>query len=328
MAVIGMDLGGTKLATALFTPDGRRIQREAEELQGRTGHAVGALLADRARLLLEAARAAGDPAEALGVAVPGIHRAASGTVWAPNIPGWEDYPLVRELEDALDGLPIRVDSDRACAVLGESWSGAARGQEDVVFLVVGTGIGAGILSGGRIVRGADDAAGAIGWLALDRPWRAGYEAVGCFEFHASGPGIAGVAGGRLAADPGYRGPLDRARPGDSPSLTARDVFAAYEAGDPIASAVLDEAVAYWGMAVANLVSLLNPDMIVFGGGVFGPATRFLDRIREEAARWAQPVAMARVRLVPSDLGGDAVLHGAGRLAFGAVDAFLPPPVDS
>jgi len=101
---------------------------------------------------------------------------------------------------------------------------------------------------------------------------------------------------------------------DPHTLTARHVFAAHEAGDPIAVRVLDDAVAWWGMAVANLVSVFNPDRIIFGGGVFGPAAGLLDRIRAEAVRWAQPLSMQQVELSASALGEDAVLYGAGRLA--------------
>lgn len=310
MAVLGIDLGGTKIAAGVFSGDGKLLRRETVELAGREGGAVGELIAATARRVVAASGVDTAP-RAVGVAVPGIYRATSGTVWAPNIPGWDDYPLVAELEAGLPDVAVRVDSDRACAVLGEQWAGAARECRDAIFLVVGTGIGAGILAGGRIVRGADDAAGAIGWLALDRSHRPGYEAVGCFEYHASGTGIAGVARDRFSGDARYDGPLRR---DDPASLTAEHVFAAYEEGDEIARTVLDDAVGYWGMAVANLVSLFNPEMIVFGGGVFGPATRFLDRIREEATRWAQPIAMAGVRLEATALGPDAVLYGAARRA--------------
>ncbi len=107
--VIGLDLGGTKIAAALF-------------------------------------QAHGEPAAGVGIAVPGIYRAATETVWAPNIPGWDDYPLVAEVRGAVpDGMTVRVDSDRACAILGEVWRGGAVGARNAVFLVVGTGIGAGIL---------------------------------------------------------------------------------------------------------------------------------------------------------------------------------------
>jgi glucokinase len=311
-SVIGLDLGGTKVAAALFDPSGRLADRRTAALEHRTGRAVGALLSELIHALLDSAARDGTSVAGIGIAVPGIYRDGTETVWAPNIPGWTDYPLVAEMRAGVpNGVTVQVDSDRACAILGETWRGGAAGVRNAVFLVVGTGIGAGILVDGRILRGAGDAAGAIGWLALDRPYLDGYEAVGCFEFHASGPGIAAKARRLLATSDAS----DRAlRRQDMASLTARDVFAAYDAQDPVAARVLDEAVGYWGMAVANLVSLFDPETIVFGGGVFGPATRFLERIRQEAQRWAQPVSIRRVTLQASQLGDDAVLYGAGRLA--------------
>jgi glucokinase len=98
-------------------------------------------------------------------------------------------------------------------------------------------------------------------------------------------------------------------------LSTARLFEAYDRGDAVARRVLEEAIQFWGMATANLVSLFNPEAIIFGGGVFGPATRFLDRVAAEAKRWAQPIAMTQVRVVPSALGGDAGLLGAARLAF-------------
>src|SRR5690606_7336356 len=117
-------------------------------------------------------------------------RNKSGTVWAPNIPGWEDYPLKAELEAVLNRIPVSIDSDRACYILGEYWKGAAQNCEDAIFLAVGTGIGAGILADGRILRGAGDIAGAIGWMALDHPYQEKYIPCGCFEYQASGDGVA------------------------------------------------------------------------------------------------------------------------------------------
>ena len=312
-AVIGLDLGGTKLAGACFTPAGEIRTRSTAALEGRAGAEVGALIVQQVRAL---AAQAGEVL-GVGVAVPGIYRAATGTVWAPNIPGWDDYPLVAELRAALPpDVAVRVDSDRACAILGEAWRGQARGCQDAIFLVVGTGIGAGIMSGGHVLRGVGDAAGAIGWLALSRPYRPEYPAVGCFEYHASGTGIAAVARRLLGETPGHQGAL---RAEFAASGDARAVFAAADAGDPLAQQVLADAIAYWGMAIANLVSLFNPERIILGGGVFGPGVRFLDRIRAEAARWAQPISIGQVRIEVSVLGGDAVLVGAGALV-------LPSPV--
>ena len=123
-----------------------------------------------------------------------------------------------------------------------------------------------------------------------------------------------VARDLLEATPDYDGELRRI---PSSELSTSAVFDAFDRRDPIARHVLDDAVQYWAMATANLVSVFNPETIVFGGGVFGPAVRFLDRIRDEARQWAQPIAMQQVRLVASTLGGDAGLYGAARLAMTA-----------
>ena len=305
MPVAGIDLGGTKLAVAAFSENGDILHRESIPLGGRGGNAVGALIATQVRLLMDS-----HGCTSAGVCVPGLYRQATGTVWAPNIPGWDDYPLREELIAAVgDPDRVTIDSDRAAYILGETWKGAARGSRDAIFLAVGTGIGAGILCGGRILRGHGDVAGAIGWLALDRPFAPRFVQHGCFEDQASGPGLVRVTRDLMASHPDYSGPLL-----ESGQLDGTDVFAAYRNGDPVAIKVIDNAVELWGMAAANLVSLFNPEMIVFGGGIFGPAVELLDRIRAEARRWGQPIAMEQVRFVASELGADAGLYGAGRLA--------------
>lgn len=309
MAAIAIDLGGTKLSGAVFSSEGKILQRESLTIAGREGQNVGKVIQE----MIAGLRAHQARPRSIGIAVPGISHAATGRVWAPNIPGWEDYPLRDEIRLSLPGRNIRVtiDSDRACAILGESWRGAARGCSNAIFLAVGTGIGAGILADGNVLRGSHDIAGAIGWLALSRPFRDPYAHWGCFEYHASGDGLARVARDLLAAEPTYQGPL---REIDPSALTAKILFELYPSGDPIAVETLRQAVAFWGMTVANLVSLFNPEKIIFGGGVFGPAVQFLSQISEEAKHWAQPISMKQVSLEASALGADAVLTGAGYLA--------------
>lgn len=306
MPYLGLDLGGTKLAAAVFADDGELLHREATPLAGRTGGDVGALIAQRTEEL-----ARRFSCRATGVCIPGLYRAARGTVWAPNIPGWDDYPLLDELRALFAGShAVAIDSDRAACILGETWRGAAQGACDAIFLAAGTGIGAGILAGGRVLRGTGDVAGAIGWLALDRPFHLRYVQHGCFEDQGSGPGLVRVAHDLMETESSYDGVLRQF----AEQLTAAEIFAAYEHNDPIADRVIENAIELWGMAAANLVSLFNPELIVFGGGVFGPAIKFLDRIRAEARRWAQPIAIEEVRFVGSALGSDAQLYGAGRLA--------------
>jgi glucokinase len=313
---IGVDLGGTKLATAVFSDDGTIVHRESVPLAGRSGNDVAALIVEQIRVLRERSptHATRIPHSSIGVAVPGIYRAASGSVWAPNIPGWDDYPLLDVLRARLDpGTDVAIDSDRAAYILGETWRGSARGARDAIFIAVGTGIGVGILAGGHVIQGHAGIAGAVGWLALQRPYRAEYVSCGCFEHHASGPGLVKVAHELIAEDPSYAGEL-RPKMATRDNITAADVFSAYEHGDPIARRVIDDAIELWGMAAANLVSVFDPEIVIFGGGVFGPAVRFLDRIRDVALRWGQPISVRRVTFAASSLGGDAGLYGAGRLA--------------
>jgi len=307
MPVAGIDLGGTKLAVAAFSDHGDLLYRESVPLAGRTGSNVGVLIAHQIKELVDK-----HGCDSAGVCVPGLYRASRGTVWAPNIPGWDDYPLLEELNAVAGINNVAIDSDRAACILGETWRGAARGSRDAIFLAVGTGIGAGIMSDGRIIRGTGDVAGAIGWMALGRPFAPRFVRHGCFEDQASGPGLVRVAVDLIADDPDYLGRLVKIT-----LLNANHIFDAHAQGDSIALKVIDNAIELWGMATANLVSLFNPEMIVFGGGVFGPAIQFLDRIKAEAKRWAQPIAIEQVRLVGSELGDDAGLYGAGYLALTA-----------
>jgi glucokinase len=296
----------------VISETGEILRRGHALIDGRAGREVAELVLQQCRALLVDDPGQRQGIDAVGVIVPGIYRAERGTVWAPNLAGWDDYPLRDELREALGGSTrVVVDSDRAAYILGETWCGAAAGARDAVFLAVGSGIGAGILVDGRVLRGHADIAGAIGWLALDRPFLSRYVSCGCFEYHASGPGLANVARDLLDADRDYDGELRRL---PAAQLSTARVFEAFDRGDPVAARVLDDAVQFWGMATANLVSVFNPEIIVFGGGVFGPAVRFLDRIRGEASRWAQPFSMRQVALVASSLGGDAGLLGAARLA--------------
>jgi glucokinase len=322
MAVIALDLGATKLAGAIVTRMGTIRRRSITLLDDRQGPEVGALICSQLRSLVGIARAGRIRVSGIGVCVPGISHVQNGTIWAPNIRGWEEYPLRREILSALKPVRIEVaiDSDRACSILGEAWLGAARRCNNAVFMAVGTGIGAGILVEGRVLRGAHDIAGAIGWMVLDRPFRPDYVACGCFEQHASGEGLAKAALERLEQQRRKLGTPRSEWPWPR-HPTARDVFRAHAAGDAVAREVVERAIESWGMAAANLISVFNPEKVVFGGGVFGPARRFLPRVRAEAAKWAQPVSFGQVRIMGSKLGGDAALLGAARLAL------LPPRQD-
>lgn len=304
MALLSLDLGGTKLATALFSESGEIKTKHTLALKGSSGKLVGEMITNEIKQFLDTG-----VIESIGVAVPGIYSPKTGTVWAPNIPGWDNYPLLEEIKSVSGDIPVTIESDRACYITGEIWRGNAQGCTDAIYMAVGTGIGAGIVSGNHLIRGVSDIAGAIGWMALDPEYQNKYDACGCFEYHASGEGIKKVYNERLK---------DAGEVTGRHNLTAHEIFEKYDLNDPIADMVIEEAIRYWGMAVANLVSLFNPQKIIIGGGVFGPASKLLDRIGQEAKKWAQPISMSQVEITASALGSDAGLYGAACLAQQAV----------
>jgi len=312
-AVLGLDLGATKLSGALFRPDGRMCGYSSVSLEKRTGNDVGLMIGNFVKELAGKAFIEKLELEAIGCCVPGIVYHDAGKVWAPNIPGWENFPLKETIRNAMENKEVIVilDNDRACSIMGEVWQGSAKGCRNAIFLAVGTGIGAGIISNGQIIRGQSDIAGAIGWLALNPPFKDKYIPVGCFEYHASGDGLAKVAIEYLNDNPEYTGILNNT---GTELLSARHVFNAFDQGDLLAEKVIRQAVTYWGMAVANLASLFNPEMIIFGGGVFGPALVLLGDIMEEARKWAQPISINQVSLVSSALGTNAGLYGSAFMA--------------
>jgi len=313
MPVIAFDLGGTKLAAALFSDDGEIIHSQTTALEKRKGSEVGKLILQQVNSILAKANDENITVQALGICVPGIAYAKNGKVWAPNIPGWDNYPLMEELQNGIPdkNVSITIDSDRSCYILGEVWKGNAQGCNDAIFISVGTGIGAGILINGEVLRGSGDIAGAIGWLGLSKPFEDKFISCGCFEYNASGEGIAKVAN-ELGEDNVYTQSILLMNNTDT--LTAHSVFDAFDKGDRLAVAVIQNAIEHWGMAVANLVSILNPEKIIFGGGVFGPALRFLNDIYTEARKWAQPISIQQVKIEGSALGTNAGLYGAGYLA--------------
>ena len=315
MIYIGIDLGGTKVSGALFNKNNSVLLRETMLLEGRGGDEVGELICKVCDEVLKKGGFSAEDEKCIGVCVPGISYSRTGSVWCPNIPGWENYPLKKVVQNYFPNSSITIESDRTAYILGEVSLGAAKGCDNAIFIAVGTGIGAGILIDGRVLHGASDIVGATGWMALKPPYRSEWDACGCFESHASGTGIALQASGRVKSliFSGCRegSTLLTVEPD---KITSKEVFEAYEKGDELAISVIGEAIEMWGMAAANFVSLFNPEMVIFGGGLFGPAVKFIDRIYEEAQKWAQPIAIKQCKFMATQLPNDAGLYGAGAIA--------------
>jgi glucokinase len=279
--VLAVDAGGTKTAVAIVDSDGTLA--DYRKLPARPS------VTELAALIGGAA----DGVSAVGVIVPGIYDSSGGHAWCPNLFGDRQVPIRAALREHITHCPVNIDSDRTGYVLGEAWLGAARGLRDVLFVAIGTGIGVGILSDGRVIRGAHGIAGAAGWWSLTPQWRDLYRRTGCWESEAAGPAVARLAG----------------------VSEAESAVAAARAGNAKARDVLHHAADFSGRGIANLISLLDPEMVVLGGGLMqGAGDLLLDSIRSITARWAQPVSAGRCRIEMTRLGENAGLLGAARLA--------------
>ena len=304
--IVAVDLGGTKLAAALVNRAGKMLTQKSVIVDGSSALAPVRQIVEVARELAGGKGVRGSIA-AVGVAVPGLVR-RNGRVWAPNLPGWKRMALARRLHQAL-GVPVVVESDRNAAVLGEAWRGAARGKSDAIVLMLGTGIGAGILSGGRLVRGAHELSGCAGWMVVADEYGLEAQRAGQLESLAAGPAIASAA--KKAVTRGISGLLEEI---PATMISALAVAEAARRGDPVSIEVYLEAGRLLGYGVANLVSLFDPEIVVIGGGLAKASDLFLDALRKAMKERAQPIAGKKVRVVVSRLGGEANLLGMAWVA--------------
>lgn len=278
---LGIDVGGTKIAAGLVN-----------ELGQVEGYSKVPTLQDSDQSALEQLQkviASFDLGriEGVGIGIPGIADQRKGTVWAPNIRGWDQLPLSSLLLERFPELAFAVESDRNTAVLAELLYGAGRGRRDVIALIIGTGIGAGIVSGRHLVRGQSEIGGAVGWIPVTFRQEMHH-----FEEVAAGPAIE-----RLGSDLGLVGDLATI------SRRARQ-------GDVTAKGLLEEVGVVIGQALSVLVSTFNPEVIVIEGGV----SHIWDLLKDPAGRamveWSQPLSVKEVEVVASQLGEVAGVLGA------------------
>jgi len=312
---VGVDVGETLVRIELFDLTLRSLRTVTHPLtaaDNRPSSVVRHIVTGLDAVLADAAIPA-DNVVGIGIGVPGVvERAGSVLVHAPSW-GWRAVPLMAMLDEQIT-LPIALDNGAKAMAQAELWFGAGRGVDDLAVLLIGTGIGAGVITQGALYRGATNGAGEWGHitLALDgRLCRCGSH--GCLEAYA---GAAGIMASLREASP--HSPL--IADNDDQEETIMALVAAAGRGDPIAVRVLEETTHYLGAGIANLINLFNPRRIVVGGWVgqhIGPS--ILPRLREVVARYALGQPLSAATVVPGQLGPDAVAMGAATLA---LDVFL------
>ncbi|WP_273699955.1 ROK family protein [Actinomadura graeca] len=307
--VLAVDIGGTKMAAALVEPGGRvaaydRVATPDGPAPDGTALDAEGLWRTLEALLGKLAADAGDPPLAgVGAGCGGPMTWPGAEVSPLNIPAWRGFPLRARLRDRYPGLPVRVHNDAICVAIGEHWRGAGRGRGNVLGMVVSTGVGGGLVLGGRLVDGASGNAGHIGHVVVDPdgpPCECGGR--GCLEAVARGPGL--VA---WAQEQGWR-------PG-SPDVTGIELAADARRGHPVAVAAMRRAGHAIGVAVASATHLCDLEVTAIGGGVSQAGALLFDPLEEAFRAHARMDFARRVRIVPAALGQTAGLIGAAALVF-------------
>ncbi|NLS77254.1 MAG: ROK family protein [Chloroflexi bacterium] len=314
-AYIGIDLGGTKISTALMDEHGAILARAGCETEAATGQdAVIARMVDTAK---QVARDGGKAdlrgIVAIGVGAPGPLDTKLGVLTAPpNLPGWLNVPLARIIEEQL-GVPAYLENDANAAALAEFHYGAGVGCANMIYVTVSTGIGGGIILNGQLYGGTDGAAGEVGHTMIlpDGPL-CGCGNRGHLEALASGTAIARAARELIAK--GVPTLMVELAQGDTSAVTALTVEIAAKRGDLEAQRIIDRAMEYLGIGMANLANIFNPDMIVLGGGVTKMGEMLFAPVRRAVDRFAFPIIAKTVQIVPAKLGKDVGVIGAATVA--------------
>lgn len=295
--VLGVDMGGTKMYGALSDLGGHILDEVNISRHGTSGEDSFNYLTTLIDKLLSSPKVGDRKVRGIGVGAPGVTLHKEGIVtWAYTL-HWDNFPLKSKLAERYD-LPITVDNDVNLAALGELWFGAGQNVQDMIVVAIGTGIGAGVIIDGSLYRGAREASGEIGNMIPGREFLGkNYQDFGALESVASGTGIAARARALLESQ---RNQTDLA------DLMAEDVFEAGRKGEAWAWSVINETVDYLAVAIANLVSFFDPELVVLGGGV----SRSADMLIQPILARMNGIIPNPPRLVVSDLGLQATVMGA------------------
>lgn len=310
--LLGIDLGGTTVKLAFVGQEGAVIHKwEIPTNLLDNGVHIVPEIASSVKETLKAWP--GATLIAAGMGAPGPVDFENGSIYVAVNIGWRDYPLQSLLQDAL-GIPVVVDNDANMASYGEFWKGVGEGTNDLVCITLGTGVGGGIIANQKLIHGVSGAGGELGHITVvpegGAPCNCGK--TGCIETIASATGIV-----RLALEEINKNPeaLIAKRYHEQGIITAKDVFDCVKEEDEASSAVLDQVAKYLGLTAAHVGNCINPDKIVFGGGVSKAGELLMGPVRAYFKQFAFPRVAESTVLECAALGNDAGVIGAAGLAY-------------
>ena len=315
LPVLAIDLGGTKMITAIISNKGQVMAKErCLTLADEGPEAVIKRIFSTVDHLLGLRNLDSSQLDSISIAAPGPLDFDKGLVTSPpNLPGWHDIPL-RDIVKEKYKVNTFLINDANAAALGEHHLVAGRGINNLIFLTVGTGIGGGIIINGRLYSGASGSAGEIGHITIDvNGPRCNCGNIGCLEALASGTAVAKEVIKRIRQ--GERSSLTEIVGGKIENITTEEVSIAAQDGDSLASEVILKAATYLGVGIANLVNIFNPEMIIIGGGMAKMGDLLLNPARQVVRERAFQLPAQAVQIVPARLGDDAGVLGAAVFAF-------------
>jgi glucokinase len=315
---LGIDLGGTNVKSGVVDDEGRPLSSISVETHADRGPEAGLdTLAQAGRLAVEASGLPWDAIAAVGLGSPGTMDIPAGMLLEPpNLPGWNQLPIRQLLSKRLK-KPTVLQNDANAAAYGEYWAGAARDARSMVMFTLGTGIGCGIVSEGHIIEGRHSHGAECGHIIIqmDGGRQCSCGGYGHLEAYASATALVKRAQEALEAD----STSSKLRALELDQITSRAINEAAEAGDELARRLMRETAHYLAVGAVCLMHTIDPDMVLFGGGMIAAGRLFLEDIRSDIRKMAFPTPAAHTRIEYAELGGDAGFIGAAgcaRFAFG------------
>ncbi len=308
---VGLDVGGTTMKAGVVDDKGSPLASVNLPTEAHRGQEFG--LDRMCEAIRQAVAAAGLTMKniaAIGVATPGTMDIPGGVILdPPNLKPWRNVPVRSHIAKVFQ-LPTAFQNDANAAALGEFWAGAGRDVHSLVLFTLGTGVGGGIILGDIVVEGEHSHGGELGHMKIEMtsPRQCGCGRWGCLEAYASATSVVKRAVERL----GQRGVKSqlKAMVSKEGGLTSRDIFDAAAAGDAVADKIVDETAYYLAVGATNMMHTIDPDMIVYGGGMIAAGDSFLQRIQKYVNELAFPVPAEKTKIVYAQLGSDAGFIGA------------------